>query len=73
MRRIEDASELHAGFLAFAEDVLELYIRADALRRLDVAEHLLEALEELAAAEPCCQDILDQGYARILRLPQPVE
>lgn len=57
--------------LALASAVLLLYLRAADMRRLDVAEHLLQALEELAQTEPCCQTILEQAYARIVRLPRP--
>lgn len=53
---------------ALANELLQLYSRATELRRLDVAEHLLKALEELACSCPSCERILNLAYAQILRL-----
>jgi hypothetical protein len=44
-----------------AGSLLLLYEKAIELRRLDVAEHLLKALEELAKAGGPCRTILDEA------------
>lgn len=53
--------------VAFARDLMTLYQRAIDERRLDTAELLLQALEQLAQRARACQDTLDEAYAAILR------
>ena len=61
-------AEKSQGSVALATELLRLYERAIDLRRLSVAEHLLQALETLAESEQRCRCILDQAYARIATL-----
>jgi hypothetical protein len=53
--------------VAFARELLELYQRAIDERRLETAEFLLQAVEQLAERGHACQDTLDEAYAAILR------
>lgn len=66
MAVINQPAGLSQGTEALAGDVLLLYLKAAEMRRLNVAEHLLQALEELAQADPCCQCMLDHAYTRIV-------
>lgn len=71
MSGIEVTTELRRGSVALAEDVTALYLKAVELRRLDVAESLLEILEKLATVEPLCKHFLDRADAEIAGLPPP--
>jgi hypothetical protein len=70
MPTFDQSSEQREEEAILAEDVLALYLKAAGLRHLEVAEHLLQALEELANSQPCCQEVLDRAYIEIVRLPQ---
>jgi hypothetical protein len=70
MPTFDRSSEQRQEEAALAEDVLALYLKAAGLRRLNVAEHLLQALEELTKSQPCCREVLDRAYTEIARLPQ---
>ena len=45
--------------------ILHLFERAVAEGHLAVAEHLMQALEELAAAEPDCECVVQRAYLHI--------
>lgn len=70
MTAIHITAEESQDSVALATELLRLYERAIDLRRLGVAEHLLQALETLAESEQCCRCILDQAFARIATLPR---
>lgn len=53
--------ELHG----IGRDVLALYERAVAIDKLDVAQHLLEALEAIAKSHPTLVELRSQAYLRI--------
>lgn len=55
--------EQNAGPLDAA--ILDLFERAVAEGHLAVAEHLMQALEELAASEPGCEGLLRKAYLHI--------
>ncbi len=46
-------------------DVLALYERAVAIAKLDVAEHLLKALETIAESQPRAAELRSRAYLRI--------
>jgi hypothetical protein len=54
----------NAGQLGAA--VLRLFERAVAEGRLAMAEHLMQALEELANSEPACDELVERAYLSIV-------
>lgn len=57
------AMEGHDGGAAqLGAAVLGLFVTALAQGRLAIAEHLMEALEELAISEPACDELVQRAY-----------